>query len=491
VVAVTGSYEEHCAARGLIVPAGLTAFLDSEAARRLAGLLYRPDLPGHDPSSLASALELLHDGAQEPFPQLLPIVPVDDMSLACVVCASADNPDSEPCGWVVRWHLDDIPLNHQAAIIDSDAVTYLESVARELAHRDRGRNKVAAAARKYKAKFLTGGRRPEPTDERPVQLACQNVIIGLAVIAHEPRFDGLRVSAYVTCEVPHVVAGEADRALAALLLCDTFQNGGTMEVRFDRHPEKDVPASLQRFARSRGFELGKERSRAISPREARTLFLSITPMPDDLERRVYASTDRGIVGPERLCFTLLRGVFDEIALDYLLATSARVPSILTGGAEPGNRTARQAENESNRSALMASMLYSRLDTVDTALSRGGVRVFEDGRKGITWRVDPENGAVLLMGLDAGSAPWLDHGGSVEVGEEGRLVIVPRGLPMPEDVATVARVAEIHDSPSVLVVPRDVDTAAMAGMPVLRCPERLSELDLAIEGKLTDLRVSRA
>ena len=97
--------------------------------------------------------------------------------------------------------------------------------------------------------------------------------------------------------MPHVATHEANRALAALTLCDAFQNGGTMEIRFDRdarfmqdgkpityhgHPEKAVPASLRRFGRTVGVTLGAEDPRAITPAEARELFLAITPMPAEL-----------------------------------------------------------------------------------------------------------------------------------------------------------------------------------------------------------------
>jgi hypothetical protein len=106
---------------------------------------------------------------------------------------------------------------------------------------------------------------------RPVRIACQNVIVGLAAIAQDSSFDGLLAVAWQTCEVAHVAANEANRALAALTLCDVFQKGGTMDIRFDRkahvklhgedhffdeHPENGVPTSLRRFGRVVGVELG-------------------------------------------------------------------------------------------------------------------------------------------------------------------------------------------------------------------------------------------
>ena len=93
------------------------------------------------------------------------------------------------------------------------------------------------------------------------------MIVALAAFAQDSAFDGLSVVAWQTCEVPHVATHEANRALAALTLCDAFKSGGTMEIRFDRparltstagrivfhgHPENAVPASLRRYGRTVG-----------------------------------------------------------------------------------------------------------------------------------------------------------------------------------------------------------------------------------------------
>jgi hypothetical protein len=106
---------------------------------------------------------------------------------------------------------------------------------------------------------------------RPVRIACQNVIVGLAAIAQDSSFDGLSAVAWQTCEVAHVAANETNGALATSTRCDALQNGGTMEIRFDRkarvnlhgedhffdgHPGNAVPASLRRFGRVVGVELG-------------------------------------------------------------------------------------------------------------------------------------------------------------------------------------------------------------------------------------------
>ena len=87
--------------------------------------------------------------------------------------------------------------------------------------------------------------------------------------------------------MPH----ESNRALSALLLCDAFQNGGTMEIRFGTAEKpKLFPPALRRFGRTHGIILGEEDPSSISPAEARSLFGAVTPMPDDLRERELRNT---------------------------------------------------------------------------------------------------------------------------------------------------------------------------------------------------------
>lgn len=146
--------------------------------------------------------------------------------------------------------------------------------------------------------------------------------------------------------------------LAALMLCDAFQNGGTMEIRFDRKvllrvPKKngkgtgpprttDIPRG--RFLRACAATAARRVARrqipgAITPSEARALFEAITPMPPSSRSRMGTVTATYGLTPERVCFALLRACGLTIELDLLLATSARAVSILAGGALDGSRGA--------------------------------------------------------------------------------------------------------------------------------------------------------
>ncbi|MEQ3551766.1 hypothetical protein WIS52_14930 [Pseudonocardia nematodicida] len=512
----------YAATRDLALTPSLAAIFDSALPDRLAGALLSPTGDGRLTMGWA---ERVSDSTGTPLhPNLLPLLILDERSFACVVLSSADGPRLPGEGAVVRWHLtlDHTRAADQAAVLDTDCLLYAESVADELEARgpgiERMLNEISPA---YRLQYVDAGKRPRDFVLRPTRIACQNVVIAYAAFQHDAAIDGMAVPAWQTCEVPHVAAHEGTRALAAQMLCDTFQSGGTMEIRFDRpasvrakgttstgevvdvdakydgHPEGQVPASLRRYGRTVGVGLGVEDPAAISPTEARELFLAVTPMPDELRQRVDAAVQVGLTTPERLCFTLMMPVWRAIELDFLLATTPRVGSILCGGADWRDRPARQAESELCRAALMAGMLRDRLDHVDSAAAASDVRVFEDDRVGVAWQVSPETAAVRFTGVAAGPVPWQSGRAAplrLQPGED--LVVVPRTHPTEEDWRTVQQ----HDAPAgqraALLVPRDVLQDALAraeagGLGVLHCPDRLAELDQAIERKLLTARISRA
>ena len=123
-------------------------------------------------------------------------------------------------------------------------LTYLR-LRGNFATRNKDLKEVKRIARIYYKKYVSTGVKPAGWVLRPVQIACQNVIVGLTALAHDSSIDGLRVPVYLSCEVPHLGTHEANRALSALILCDAFRNGGTMEIRFgSAHREDAVPTGL-------------------------------------------------------------------------------------------------------------------------------------------------------------------------------------------------------------------------------------------------------
>lgn len=490
--------EEFCRRSGLQVPAGL---VDAAATGLLASVRDLTVLHDgiHRADTLDAALSAMTGAFFERPRNLLPVAVIDEASIACVVCHQDRETTHDP---VVRWFLSDVDPCYQGAILDTDVYEYLESLDYETAARPNGlRRMLDEIGPAYQESYLDKEKRPRDFVIRPVRIACQNVIVGLAAFAQDSTFDGLSVVAWQTCEVPHVATHEGNRALAALTLCDAFQNGGTMEIRFDRdawlswngkriayhgHPEKVVPASLRRYGRTVGVYLGEEDPAAITPAEARELFLAVTPMPAELRARVDDAVATRGISPERICFSLLSQTWREPELDFILATSERAASILEGGAPWMDRASRQAESEVCRAAVLAGMLFRRLNSTDAAGdASSAVRVVEDRSKGVTWHIDEVKGTVTFRGLDtAASVPWT-HG----VGGVAEATVFPRTALTPD----LARAVAADESPGLkaALVPAGVPSPPDAdGFVVLRCPDRLADIDKDIERRLLTSRISR-
>jgi hypothetical protein len=488
--------------RGLHPHQSLLDLWAGDLPSEVCDLVYRPEAApgGHD---IAWAEALINESDWPLLPNLLPIMPVDERSFACVVLSDAHGPKLPGEGGVVRWHLDVKDNRFQAGVLDTDCKEYVWSVATELRHRKEGMKLIFAVGEAYQGAFLAKDKRPRDFIVRPVRIACQNVIVALAAFSQDSAFDGLGVVGWQTCEVSHVATNEANRALTALMLCDAFKNGGTMEVRFDRparatgmekeipgHPEGKVPAALRRFARTVGVEGISDDATSISPVVARNLFRAVTPMPDDLRSRVDFATANEGIAPERIYFALMTGTWHPMELDFMLATSARTAAIISGGSEWSARHARQAETEICRAGLMTSMLFNRLNNHDSAGAKSGARVLEDDRQGAQWHVDGDAGSIEFSNVDASTdPPWLLHWPEGAPRRNPTLTVFPRSL------VTSTAIEQVRDALAsgacALLVPKDVDLQFPTDVPVLRCPDRLADLDKAIEAKLLTSRIARA
>lgn len=463
----------------------------------LSDSLFDANRSADDPQGLAFAIEALRDAIVEPPGNLLPLMPVCDGSFACIVCdrdISDATLNQGEAFEIVRWHLGPVDPDMQGEILDLNPIDYLESFSRELGSREAARRAVNRVAHDYYNHYVVRKARPRPDALRPIQLACQNVIIGLAALRHDAVFDGLRVEAYATCEVTHLATGEADRAMAALLLCDAFQSGGTMEIRFGRPGpgERPIPHALRRFARVRGLDLGTGDRFSISPKEARDLFLAVTPMSEALRYHAFEAFDAGRISPERLCYALMAGIWSDIELTFLLGTTLRATAILEGGSDPGDRFARSAEAESCRAAIMAGTLLNRLQNTAEAQESDAVEVDEDASLKTTWAIRPELAAVAFGTHPGQSIPWIPSAAPSGLADDRQaFVVLPRPMPNPADADLLDQMqAEQPEATVYLLVPEGTDMSAFHGIPFLRCPQTLDILDQVIRKRLDTMRISR-
>ena len=268
-----------------------------------------------------------------------------------------------------------------------------------------------------------------------------------------------------------------------------------MEIRFGRpgRGKVSIPPSLRRYARVHGLELGAKEKSSISPAEARALFSSVTPMSDELRLRAFEAFDAGRITPERLCYSLMAGVWTDIELAFLFATTARAPSILEGGSDPGDRFSRSSEAESCRSAVMIGMFHTRLENAYSASgASNSIEVDEDARVNTTWAIQSDMSGVAFGPIGGQPLPWSQAGDRSPLPEDCEaVVVIPRAKPFLTDAAILAKVQADQPNAAVrLLVPADTDMTAFGGVPYLRCPQSSDLLDQEVRNKLDTLRISR-
>ena len=453
--------------QGLEIPEGLQRALTSVAPAGLEALVYRARPPDDRPPALAWALGLLRTAAQSAPRNLVPLMPVDERSLACVVCAPAEA-SGAPVGTVLRWHLDDVPRRAQGQILDVDVEQYLGMRARELAARETGLALMDKVAETYHEKFGNKGIAARSHFVRPVRLAVQNVIVGLAAWRYDQTFDALVVDAWQVCEAPHLAAHEGARGLLALTLGEAFRSGSTMEIRFHKHPEGGTPAALQQLARVRGVSLGGAQS--VLPAEARELMWQVCGLDPSLQDGLRRMADAGLLSPERACYSLLAGLWSASGLDYLIRVAPRVAErVLRGGSSPLAWASHRTELRLARRAFLTECVVK---ATGRSASDG---IFEDSPHRLRWRVDAATAGVVIS--DACSTPaWAgaNHLGDCDV-------ILPRD---------VVDASDELPPKALLLLPVDA-VAPGVSTPILRAPWTLADIDREVQGRMNALAMVRA
>jgi hypothetical protein len=182
-----GAIVEYCRNRGLVAPASLVA-AHAQPSSELRNLLYRPSLDPSRPPSLEWACQIIDACPWPLLRNLIPLLPVDEQSFACVVASPEEALGLPGEGAVVRWHLGVHRPEHQATLVHISTDLYVRSVAEELRARPVGLSRILdEIGPTYKESHLKHGRRPRDYVVRPVRLACQNVIVGLAALRGTAR----------------------------------------------------------------------------------------------------------------------------------------------------------------------------------------------------------------------------------------------------------------------------------------------------------------
>jgi hypothetical protein len=137
---------------------------------------------------------------------------------------------------------------------------------------------------------------------------------------------------------------------------------------------------------------------------------------------------------------------------------------------------------------MVGMLFRRLNGRDSAGALEGPRVIEDASAGVEWNVLDEIGAVQFTGLDSHiELPWTR---ASEQSASSDLTVFFRSQ-VTDSLVAQAYEMQTSGIRTAVAVPLDTEVPAdLLSAPLLRCPDRLADLDKQSEARLLTSRISR-
>ncbi len=155
-----------------------------------------------------------------------------------------------------------------------------------------------------------GGSLPQREDWSTYRLASKDIILGVATHQFNSTSRRLDVRAYFCGEHPIFEELEPTRAMIAVLLCQSYQSGNSLEINFEHGIPFDVRALIERH-------LGKVISgheTLLTDEVTLPLFISICGLSKDLQSRLESQR----VPIAAICFSIFRGTWSSLQVNALL-----------------------------------------------------------------------------------------------------------------------------------------------------------------------------
>jgi hypothetical protein len=156
----------------------------------------------------------------------------------------------------------------------------------------------------------SGGSLPQRGDWSTYRLASKDLILGIVTHRFNATTRQLDVRAYFCGEHPIFEEFEPTRALIAMLLCQSYQTGNSLEINFEQGIPFDVRSLIERH-------LGRVVSgheTLLSEDITAPLFVSICGLSDRLQSQIQEQGLRIAT----VCYNVLRGAWSSLQVNTLL-----------------------------------------------------------------------------------------------------------------------------------------------------------------------------
>jgi len=156
----------------------------------------------------------------------------------------------------------------------------------------------------------SGGSLPQRGDWSTYRLASKDLILGVVTHRFNATTRRLDVRAYFCGEHPIFEEFEPTRALIAMLLCQSYQTGNTLEINF----EQGVPFDVRSLIEHHLGHLVSGHETLLSEEITGPLFVSICGLSERLQSQIQ---EQG-VKIATVCFNVFRGAWSSLQVNTLL-----------------------------------------------------------------------------------------------------------------------------------------------------------------------------
>ena len=155
-----------------------------------------------------------------------------------------------------------------------------------------------------------GGSLPQRGDWSTYRLASKDIILGVVTHRFNATTRCLDVRSYVCGEHPIFEELEPTRALMAMLLCQAYQTGNSLQICFEQGVPFDVRALIERHT----GEWVSGHSTLLTDEVTRPLFISICGLSPQMQARIAEHK----VGVGTVCYHIFRGTWSSYQVNALL-----------------------------------------------------------------------------------------------------------------------------------------------------------------------------
>lgn len=338
-------------------------------------------------------------------------------------------------------------------------------------------------------------------DWRPYRFAVRDAVIGIVVERYQPKESVLEVDICIT-EDPEAFEGYSGTKLVMLfLLSEAYKCGSSMGIRFTTDfgdKRTRVYPKIYDLALDYAVQFKHAAEGFITPKEARMLYLALTPFSKEAREKVMELSLANLVAPERICYLVHHGVWTIEDMEMILLGSEYPERILLVDVTPREYLLFYDVVSRTRLAILGEFLDRKLRLKELTDEIGNVYDLEGNDRSLTIHFDPRFYAKVYETHEETPISWTKYRDwTVPAGS--RIVAMVRAYDWPDlvnhfnrDLETMRELIRTYDDGSThffYFVPRDVfslpedenledyeKALKQIGAMLMVCPELLVRLD---------------